>query len=184
LMLLSLAPMAIMIVPVGLLLGQLSLWWQARPLHVGEEAVISLKLAGDKQSMWPRVRLQPDTAVETTLGPVRVRSQRAICWNIQAKAPGYHRLTFHVDGEEIQKELAVGDRPMRISERRPDWNWSDVLLHPAEAPFRPQSQVRSIEIQYPARTGWASGRSSWLLFWFFGSTLSAFLFRGLFKVNL
>ena len=38
--------MLVMVVPVILILGQLSLWYQARPLRVGEEAVVTLKLNG------------------------------------------------------------------------------------------------------------------------------------------
>ncbi len=43
---LAIVPMLVMAVPVTLLLGQLALWYQARPLRVGEETVITLKLDG------------------------------------------------------------------------------------------------------------------------------------------
>ena len=183
-MVLSLVPIACMIIPITLLLGQLSLWWQSRPLHPGEEAVVTLTLAeGDERARWPKIHLEPSDAAETILGPVRIRSQRAICWNLRAMTSGVHDLVFRVDEDPVHKQLAIGDRPMRVSSRRPDWNWSDILLYPAEDPFGPGSVVRSIEIQYPSRSGWLTGRSTWLLFWFFGSTGSALLFRGTLKVN-
>ena len=50
---LAIVPMLVMAVPVTLLLGQLALWYQARPLRVGEESVITLKLNGDAGSTWP-----------------------------------------------------------------------------------------------------------------------------------
>ena len=56
---LALVPMLVMAVPVTLLLGQLALWYQARPLRVGEDAVITLKLNGDAGTAWPAVSLQP-----------------------------------------------------------------------------------------------------------------------------
>ncbi len=181
--LLSLMPMAVMIVPVGLFLGQMSLWWQARPLRVGEEAVVTLNLGGDVQSTWPDVRLLPSTAVETVLGPVRVRSQRAVCWNLQAKEPGYHRVVFNVDGQDFEKDLAIGNCPMRVSLLRPEWKWWDIWIHPAEEPLHPQSPVRSIEIQYPASSSWATGKDSWLIFWFVGTTVAAFCFRRTLRVH-
>ena len=61
---LAIVPMLVMAVPVTLLLGQLGLWYQARPLRVGEDAVITLKLNGDAGSPWPAVSLQPTDAVE------------------------------------------------------------------------------------------------------------------------
>src|SRR5262245_46902784 len=129
LLLLALVPMAVMIVPVTLILGQLSLWFQQRPLQVGEEAVVTLKLNGDATSSLPEVSLEPTDAVETTVGPVRVVSRREVCWNIQARANGYHRLVFRIGDQTIEKELAVGDGFMRVSAQRPAWVWSDALLY-------------------------------------------------------
>ena len=73
---LAIVPMLVMAVPVTLLLGQLALWYQARPLRVGEDAVVTLKLNGDAATAWPPVSLEPTDAVEVKSGPVRVRSQR------------------------------------------------------------------------------------------------------------
>jgi hypothetical protein len=182
--LVSLIPIAFMMIPVTLVLGQLSLWWQVRPLHVNEEAVVTVTLTGTEKSEWPDVTLQPSSAFESTIGPVRIRGQRAVCWNVQAKEPGYHRLIFRVDGRDIEKQLAVGPHTMRVSSQRPGWKWTNVVLHPAEAPFLPESPVKSIEIQYPKSIEWATGSNSWLIFWFIASTVVAFCFRGVFNVNL
>jgi hypothetical protein len=180
----SVVPMLVMVVPVLLILGQLALWYQSRPLQVGEDAVMTVKLKGNPGSSWPDVRLQPTDAVETIVGPVRVPTKREICWNIKARQSGYHGLVFHV-GEEIGgKELAVGDGFMRVSTLRPGWRWSDVLLHPWEKPFASDSPIQSIEIDYPKRSSWTSGTDSWLIYWFAVSLASGFCFRRLLKVNI
>jgi hypothetical protein len=126
----SVLPMLVMVVPVLLILGQLALWYQSRPLQVGEDAVLTVKLKGDQASSWPAVRLQPTDVVETVVGPVCVRAKREICWNIRARQSGYHRLVFHVDEHTGDKELAIGDGFMRVSTLRPGWRWSDALLNP------------------------------------------------------
>src|SRR5262249_19633097 len=177
LMILALVPMLVMIVPVSLLLGQLSLWDPARPLRVGEEAVITLKLDGGADSPWPEVRLRPTDAADVAVGPVRVRSRREICWRIQAREGGGHRLVFDVDGRTCEKELAVGDGFMRVSALRPGWDWSEILLNPGEEPFRPGSPVRSIAIDYPGRSSWTSGRDWWVGYWFVVSMIAALCFR-------
>src|SRR5258708_14510635 len=143
LMVLAVVPMLVMVVPVCLLLGQLALWYQSRPLQVGEEAILTLKLNGNAESSWPDIRLQPMDAMEITLGPVRVLSKRTICWNIKARASGYHRVVFQVDGQTIDKELAIGDGFMRVSAQRPGWNLKDVSLHPGEQPFSQNAAVRA-----------------------------------------
>lgn len=183
LMVLALVPMLVMTLPVLLLLGQLSLWYQARPLRVGEEAVVTLRLNGAGDSP-PEVHLAPCDAVETTLGPVRILSQGAMCWNIKARQNGYHRLVFEVDGQAIAKDLAIGDGFMRVSAQRPAWGLWEPLEHPAEEPFRPDASVRSIEIDYPPRDSWTSGTDWWVLYWFAVSMVAALCFRPVLNVQV
>lgn len=184
LMLLAVVPVLVMIVPVSLLLGQLAMWYQARPLAVGEETVVTLKLSGDSGAAWPEIRLEPNAAIETTLGPVRVQSQRRICWKVRARGNGYQRLAFAADGWTIDKELAVGNGFLRTSPIRPAWSWSEALLYPRESPFRPDSPVESIEVVYPPRVSWTCGSNSWLAYWFAVSLVAAFACRRVFNVNL
>jgi hypothetical protein len=89
-----------------------------------------------------------------------------------------------VDGQAYPKELAVGDGFMPVSLVRPSWNWSDALLNPRESPFGPSSNVGSIEVTYPTRSGWASGTDNWLIYWFVVSLVAAFAVRPLLKVNI
>ncbi len=180
----ALVPMAVMALPATLILGQLSLWYQQRPLRVGEEAVVTMALGGDTGSTFPEVSLRPTDAAETLVGPVRVLSKREICWNIKARAAGEHKLVFQLDGQSIDKQLAVGDGFDRTSARRPGRRLTDVLMYPAEPPFGPDSPIRSIEIDYPGRSSWTSGRDSWLIYWFVVSMVGALCFRRVLKVNV
>jgi uncharacterized membrane protein (DUF106 family) len=177
LFILAIVPMLVMVVPVTLFLGQLGLWYQARPLRVGEDAVVTLKLNGDAGSAWPTVSLQPTDTVLVAAGPVRVRSKREVCWKVQAREKGSHRLEFKVGDQPRSKELAIGDGLMRVSKERPGWDWSAILLNPAEQPFRPGDPVRSIEIDYPHRSSWTSGTDLWVIYWFGVSMVAAFFFR-------
>ena len=53
----ALRPMLVMILPVSLLLSQLSLFYQARPLLPGEEAIVTMQLADDIGNRWPDVKI-------------------------------------------------------------------------------------------------------------------------------
>jgi len=184
LMLLAVVPMLVMIVPVCLLLGQLALWYQSRPLRVGEESVITLKLGGNAESSWPDVHLEPTPAAEVVVGPVRVLSQREICWRVRARKDGYHRMLFQVDQQTSEKDLAIGDGFMRVSRKRPGWNWLDNLLYPWERPFHPDSPVGWIEIEYPDRESYISGTDWWVVYWFVMSMVAALCFRPFLNVNI
>jgi hypothetical protein len=181
---LALVPMAVMLVPMTLLLGQLALWYQSRPLRVGEEAVVTLTLGGAADAPWPAVALAPTDTAESTIGPVRVLSKREVCWNVRAIQPGENRLTFRVGEQTVDKEVAVGDGFMRVSAKRPPADWSEALLHPHERPFPADSPVRAIEIAYPERSSWTSGTDYWVAYWFIVSLVAGFCFRRVLNVNL
>lgn len=188
LLLLAIVPLLVMVVPVLLILGQLSLWYQARPLAVGEDAIVTLKLGPAADASWPDVQLAPADAVDVTIGPVRARAKREVCWKISARQAGAHRLAFHVadaSGEQTaEKELAIGDRLMRVSALKPDWSWSDTLLYPAEEPFTPNSAIQSIAIDYPQRTSWTSGTDAWVIYWCAVSMVAGLALRRVFNVNM
>ena len=180
---LAIVPMLVMIVPVLLILGQLSLWYQARPLQVGEDAVVTLKVApADAAS--PDIQLDPPEGVEVLVGPVRVPTRHEVCWKIKARVPGHHRLVFHVGDQVGDKELVVGDRFMRVSSLRPDWEFADAILYPAEKPFDRASPIRSVAIDYPKRASWTCGADGWVVYWFVVSMVSGFAFRRALNVNM
>jgi hypothetical protein len=184
LLLLSIPPLLVMILPVTLLLVRMAGWYQARPLPVGEETVVTLKLNGDQESAWPGVSLEASDAVEPLIGPVRVLSQRELCWKIQTRKKGRHRLTFRVDQQRVHKELAVGEGFMRISARRPGPDWYDVLIHPQEKPFASDSPVQSIQVEYPKRSSGFYGSDGWLISFFIASLIFAFLLKPFLKVKI
>jgi hypothetical protein len=181
---LAIVPMLVMVVPVVLMLGQLSLWYQQRPLRVGEDSVVALKVGGSHGEPMPAVAMEPTAAVEVITGPVRVPSQREVVWLVRAREPGPHRLSIRTGDQAVTKELAVGDGFMRVSPRRPGWDWVDVLLNPAEPAFPPSSPVRSIEVAYPERPSWTSGTDHWVIYWFIMSMVAAFCAKPVLDVNI
>lgn len=183
LMLLAIVPMLVMTVPMCLLLAQLALWYQARPLAVGEEAVLTVTLR-DSAIKLPDVQLASNQAAESTLGPVRVPSRGVVCWNLRGLQEGYHQLTLNLDAEQLKKELVVGDAAMRVSLCRPSHSWTEMLIHPAERPLPEDSVVKSIDIDYPARSGWLTGSGWWLVYWFGVSMIAAFALRPWLKVHI
>ncbi len=184
LMLLSIVPMLVMLVPMCLLLGQMAVWYQARPLQADEQAVVTVHLAQGADEALREVQLAPSSSFACAAGPVRVAAKNMVCWNVLAHEAGLHQLSFEVDGQSFQKELAVGDGYMPTSQQRPAWVWSAALLYPRERPLAADSPVESIEVAYPARSSWTSGSNSWLVYWFVISLAAAFVARPLLKVSI
>ena len=180
----AIRPMLVMIVPVSLLLSQMGLWYQSRPLSPGEETVVTMKLNDNIETSWPDVSLESTPAADVIIGPVRVLSKRQIYWKIKAIENGCHRINFQVGQQQIGKELAIGDGFMRVSAERPGWHWADILLHPWEKPFRGDSVVQSISIDYPDRPSLTSGTDWWLIYFFIASLVFALIFKPFLKVKI
>ena len=179
-------PMLVMIVPVSLLLAQMGLWYQSRPLLPGEEALVTVKLNSNIETPWPIdfASIEPTPAVEVTIESVGVLSKHEIIWKIRAVEGGSHRIVFKVDEQQFEKELAIGDGFMRVSAERPGWYWSDILLHPLERPFGPDSVIQSVSINYPDRLSRTSGTGWWLIYFFVASMVFAFIFKPFLKVRI
>jgi len=181
----AIVPMLVMIMPVSLLLGQVGLWYQHRPLKPGEKATITMQLKSDDvDTSWPQVAVVPTEAIEVATGPVRVLAQRQICWEVEARQVGYHRLLFDVENQRVTKDLAIGDGLMPVSVQRPGRGLSAMMLNPHEEPFADESVVQSISIIYPDRPGWASGTNRWVIYFFVVSMVFALIFKPLFKVRI
>jgi hypothetical protein len=181
---LAIVPMLVMVVPVTLALAQIGAWYQFRPLRVGEDAVLTLALARNASAAWPAIELEPTGAIDVALGPVRIESEREACWKLVAKTPGYHTLHLVVDGQRIEKQIAIGDGYMQTSPLRPGWDWSEIVLFPLENPFTENSVVRSIKIDFPSREGWVTGSDYWIAYWFIVSMIAAFAFRKTLNVHV
>jgi hypothetical protein len=180
----AIPPMLVMIFPISLLLAQMSLWYQSRPLLPGEIAVITVKLNDNVEGNWPTVNIEPTSAVEVTVGPVRILSRREICWEIKALENGKQLITLDVNRQQIKKELAIGNGFMRVSSTRPALNWANILMNPAEKPFAPDSIVQSVTIDYPDRLSRTSGADWWLIYFFTTSMLFALVLRPFVKVRI
>jgi uncharacterized membrane protein (DUF106 family) len=180
----SLVPMLVIILPVCLVLAQMGSWYQARPVRPGEEQVtVQLKM-NHRAGTLPQVSLDPLPGVRLLAGPVRVPSQGEVYFKLQPVENGYHTLVFHVGDGRYEKQLAVGEGFMRVSPRRPGANPGDVLLYPMEKPFSSGDHVGSISIAYPARESKIFGTDWWIVYFFLASMAFALLAKPFLKVRI
>ena len=179
---LAVVPMLVMLIPMTLLLGQLAQWYEARPVPVGDETIITAQWKPG--STPPDLQLAGSPAFDFRAGPVRLLDKHQTCWRILAMQPGLHELAVTAEGQSFTKELAIGDGYLPVSPLRPTRQWSDVLLYPRERPFAADSVVQSIAIVYPERDSWTAGTFWWLVYFFVVSLVAAFVARPLLKVNI
>ncbi len=159
----SLLPMAVMIVPFVLVVAQLALSYQWRPLQPGETVVMTAQLTPGHDVTRLNPILEPSEGAVCETAPVRIPSLNQVVWRLRATTPGRHILRLRVGDEVVEKSLDVGDGFRRVSALRSNGSFVDALLHPGEASLPADSAVQSIALDYPARESWFYGETLWLI---------------------
>ena len=163
-------PVLVLMGPTLLVLGQMGVRHQWRPLAPGERTLIRLTLRSGEGPA-PSVVLQPGRGLRIEAGPVPGGGE--LVWRVRADQPGRHELRFEIGGVALTKELVVGEPGERVSAMRPGHRWTSMVLHPVEWPLPSDSLVAAIEIEYPSTRSVVSGSGYWLLTFFVVSMLAA-----------
>ena len=177
----SLRPMLVMIIPFSLILAQMGLWYQARPLMPGEETIITVQVAPGEID---NVRLQPLQGAKITAGPVTAIDKNEINYKVEATEIGKHEIVFQIGDETFTKEMVVGDGMVRLNPVRCGGDFGKMLMYPGEEPFAADSPVKSISLEYPDRDSMTSGTDWWIAYFFVMSMIAALVFKPIFKVKI
>lgn len=181
----SIRPMMIMMVPFVLVMAQIGLRYEPRPLAVGERAgvCVTLRSAERMYGMGDRIALPDDLAADAH-DPCRAEALRTVDWRITPKQAGVHRLVFGDGADRVEMPLVVGGDLDRISTVRGGGFW-DRLLYSAEPAIPASSIFESIRIEYPSRStpilGWDV---HWLVSLLVLSIVFGLLFKPLLKVHI
>jgi hypothetical protein len=178
----SLRPLLVMIIPFILVVAQLGLRYQWRPVKQGEELVVRADVSEKVDLTRVHPTLKTSEGVTVTTPPVRVPTEHRVYWRIQAAKPGKHRLQVCVSEDSIEKSVTVGDSLQRVSALRTHAFWPR-LLHPAENAIPDESSVRAVAVAYPDRDSWFCGSNVWILWLIALSFVSAWLLKPLFRVQ-
>jgi len=147
---LSLTPMLVLIIPVILIMVQIHLHFAARPLKVGEQAVLKANFSDISAVRGETsATLSAPSGVTIETKGIHIESLQEIAWRIRAETPGTHHLTLQVGENKIEKDVVVEGSRNRVNIRRTGANIFDMLLYPGEAPIAPETGVASVEIIYP-----------------------------------
>lgn len=183
----SLPPMLAMFVPFVLLLTQLSLWYEHRPLQVGDSAVVELQLDDDVWTQHQNLELAAPPALAVETKPLRDDMEKTIWWRVRAVEPMPAVLRWRVGAQEVEKEVAVAKDAsalMPVSSRRPGAGWWDRILYPGENALGTASPVRGIRVYHEPRSTPIFGRNvPWWLTLFAVSFLTALMIRPLVRVQ-
>lgn len=176
----SLVPMLILMVPTMIILIQLNLHYGARPLRVGEQTLVKVKLRDGANA---DVALHAPENLRIETAGVHAEGIREVSWRVRGAAPGRFDLTASDGKVSVTKSGAVGGRLEGVSTARTDWLTS--VLYPGEPPIPSASAIESIEIVYPAMDILFLGfHLNWLILFLALSLVFGFAFKGVLGVQI
>lgn len=176
-----LRPLIIMLLPMLLVLGQMGLRYQWRPLRPGEQTLVRVQLQADSVDV-PDIELDGKNAVHVEAGPIAGAGE--IVWRVRGGEPGRHTVGLRIGDQIYTKELVIGAGFERVSALRATHNWTRQILHPAESPLSADAPIRAIQIDYGAEDSWIYGANWWILYFFIVSMIAALLLKPVFKVRI
>jgi len=182
----SLVPMLILMVPTILILIQLNYRYGLRPLRVGEQAVVKVRMRdATVLAQGAELTLTAPANLKIETDGVRIPELKEICWRVRGVSPGRFDLTVRRGQEQVTKQAAVGGRLEGVSSLRTGENWLASLLYPGEAPIPQQSAIESIEIRYPELDILILGKHvNWLILFLVLSLALGYAFKGVLGVQI
>lgn len=151
----ALPPVLVLSVPVALVLVQLALRYEHRPLAPGESAVVEVAFAPAAWAGHRDLQLVASEGVMIETPALRDDARHVLCWRVRPLTASPASLRWRMSHGFETKLLAVADepsRPRRVSVRRAGRGWLERLLHPGEAGVAPGALVEAIIVRHPRRS--------------------------------
>jgi hypothetical protein len=155
----SLAPMLVMSIPLLLVMTQLAMRYEYRPLLAGERAVVAMHVKPDRWKEVRNITLSPGDRFVVETQSLRDERNSTIFWRVRADGSESDRLRWQLSGDSpdvnsIVKELPIGateEALVTANRTRPGARFWDRLLYPAESGISAASPVSSIDVHLRAR---------------------------------
>jgi len=162
-------PVAVLLVPVGLLTAQVEARFALRSPAPDEALLVVATLTSPADLLQKSAALAA-SGVRVETPPLRVTSAGQVLWRVSGREAGAHPLAVQIGAAGTTRELLVGatGHPPLATElfRADDWR---SLAHPAAAPL-PAAGAISVRIDYPRARASVAGLSS-ASWWLLGATL-------------
>ncbi|NIR50932.1 hypothetical protein GWO43_20130 [candidate division KSB1 bacterium] len=181
----SLRPMLFLIVPVALILVQLGVRYEFRPLQVGESTVLTLRL--QKNATFEdlkNVELELPEGLKLAAPPVRIEMLKEISWRITAEETGVYDIGMLLEENRIEKRMHVVDELVQVTPQIAS-DFTTPLIFPGERKLNKTAFASSISLNYPRRDFTFFGLDiHWLIAFFVLSVVFGFAFKNVMGVEV
>ncbi|RJP35977.1 MAG: hypothetical protein C4547_08355 [Phycisphaerales bacterium] len=194
-LLLSIPPLMVALIPVGALFVQMTGRYQFAPVPPGKTATVQAFMTEEfgarEVAGQARFELAVPEGVELlTARPWRKHDSTLACWKVRADKPGLYDLTVRAGDESLTKLLPVGDGASQpVSPLRTRYSFWEKLGFPWEEYPPQESSFRAIQIREVIETAMPDVLpvpvlGNWIVYFLVVSMAFALVFKPIFKVRI
>lgn len=166
---LNLFPLLAVLPLMFLLFVQMDIRYGMRPFRSGESITVKARFASDIVAM--EAAIAPSASFRAAMNPVYVDALREIDWKLKAVRDGRTDIAITVDGATASKSLVIGSGLPALSNRKLSASSLEHFIYPVEKLLEAPTPIRSISIQYPARSVSFLGLHAHWLVWYLALTM-------------
>ena len=148
----SLKPLILLLPIVVLWIGQLSGWFEWRPLAKGESVVVSMKLKEGVSPVAQPASLQVPGEFVVETPAFRSVHSNEVAWRVKAVQSGSGMMQCSSGAATAEKEITASATMKRVSPKRVENRFWDRVLFPGEDALAKDSPVSEVRVDYPRRS--------------------------------
>ncbi len=168
---LNLVPLLVTIPILFPVLVQMDVRYGMRPFHVGEEAVIKVRVSQDPNDL--EAQLLESRNFKTKMNPVfingykdekKMQPIKEIDWKVEAVRAGASSIQVKINDRTYEKSLVIGNNRGALSNRKfRESSWAHII-YPVEGLFAKSGVIEDVYIEYPSTSiSFAGLKMHWLL---------------------
>ncbi len=172
----NLKPLAILMLPLVIIMVQLDLRLGSRPFRAHESFILTAKLA--EPGALDSGSLQLPKGLTLTAPPVNIPALQEVDWRIRADEYGVFTPSVVVGGKSFAKQVVVSKEITPLASERGREGIMEWFMNPVEPPLPRSGPLRSLEINYAARSldlGYFT--TNWLVVFLVVSLVSGFILK-------
>ena len=177
-------PIAVSLIPTLLVLIQIACWYEYRPFAVGDPILVQVDFSDDFPVMSGDVEFVPSAGLEIETESLQSPTLNQANWRLRAGADGFNWVDVKTDDASIRKEIVVGNRLLKVSDRRVRGGFWDTMFHPVEPPIEYAVPIQQVRVYYPHRQLFVAGvEVPWVIAFLVLTMFFGLLIGRIFKVS-
>jgi hypothetical protein len=181
---LAFKPLLFVIFPLTLLIVQLDRYLGWTPLVPGRAFLVKVRTGN--AVILDDVSLSLPIEMAITAPAVHIPADNEVMWRVVAEKEGRYNITVAAAGQDFSKEVVVSSSSLlRVSSMRMQGRFWERMLTSGELALPQNSQIRSVEVNYPSRNIRFAGLDwNWIWLFFVLSLVAGFFFKTVLKIEI